>query len=825
MAKKSSTHSKIGKSYTAYSGKIVTGGMRMSSQDISNWVRAINAAKSKTPKRKLLLELFDNIIIDGHLESVMEKRTMSVINKKLVFTEKNKQGEENEMMREMVLETPWMRKLLKYAMDSISYGHSLIELIPKEGMIDDVELIPRMNVVPENGFVMEDIATPDKGAYYREEGFQYYNYLIEVGEPKNLGKLMTAAQYVIYKRGGFGDWAQFAEIFGSPFRVGKYNKYDDDVRKHLETSLETMGSAPYAVIPEGASVDFMDNNQTGKSDIFSKLIEFCRSEISVLYLGQTMTTEDGSSRSQSEVHKEVEEDINMSDMIEMEFILNWQFVPKLRNIGYNIPEGKIHFDQTKALPIEKRIEIDMKVSEKVPYPDEYWYNTYGVDKPTAEEIARKQKEKDEADKTSKKKVATQEPSNLIPIPRPVEIVNAYTPTEADEDYIKEFFDRSTTYSPERLQKELKTLTSGIRKSFPVSVGYMEPDYIAGLMLELNVNRFGFNKSIAIVAELNKALDIEGSYGAFRKKAVEIMGNYDRFLSTEYNDAIATAQNARAFIEQYAKKDLFPYWRYETVGDDRVRLSHDALDGKVFNINDKNTRAFIPPNEHGCRCFKTALTKDEVKKSDIIDFETAKKALGKDFEKMKENGFLVNRGETLEVFNLNKTYLDKLSKKEMADPTVADYTSYGLKTLAAIRAARKLKKVKYNKTDTPKKLLSNFEKNKKVINTVEVNILKDYSGREIAITLKDFKRHLKGAYIEKEYRDKIWNNVKNVLLDPDEVYLLPNNTKVLQYDYLKFYEDEVLVVTVHISKSAGMQIKTWFINKRDESVMRRGILIK
>ncbi|MDB0612685.1 DUF935 family protein [Tenacibaculum maritimum] len=400
--KKTTTHSRIGKAYTAYSGSIKTNGTRMSSQDISNWVKAINAAiNPKNPKRALLYDLYDNIKIDGHLESVMDKRTNSVINKKLLFIEEGKDGEENEFMKKEILETPWMRKLLKLIMSSISYGHALIELILKDGMINDVVLIPRKNVIPETGFLIQDISVPDKGSFFRDETFEYHNYLIEAGEPKSYGKLMTAAQYVIYKRGGIGDLAQFAEVFGSPFRVGKYNKYDDDVRARLENSLEQMGSAPYAVIPEGAAIEFHDNNSSGKSEVFVSIYDICNKEISKLYVGQTMTTEDGSSKSQSETHKEVEEEINYSDMIEVEFLLNWQFLPKLRNIGFPVPEGKVSFDQTKALPIEKRIEIDLKVSEKIPYPDEYWYKTYGVPKPDAKELAEKlklQKEKQEAEK-------------------------------------------------------------------------------------------------------------------------------------------------------------------------------------------------------------------------------------------------------------------------------------------------------------------------------------------------------------------------------------------------------------------------------------------
>ena len=43
---------------------------------------------------------------------------------------------------------------------------------------------------------------------------------------------------MIYKRGGFGDWAEYAEIFGMPFQVAKYNNYDEATRQELIRALE-----------------------------------------------------------------------------------------------------------------------------------------------------------------------------------------------------------------------------------------------------------------------------------------------------------------------------------------------------------------------------------------------------------------------------------------------------------------------------------------------------------------------------------------------------------------------------------------------------------
>ncbi|MFL0089868.1 DUF935 family protein [Tenacibaculum maritimum] len=822
--KKTTTHSRIGKSYTAYSGTIKTNGVRMSSQDISNWVKAINAAiNPKNPKRALLYDLYDNIKVDGHLESVMDKRTNAVINKKLIFTEKGKDGQVNEFMKDQILDTPWMRKLLKLIMSSVSFGHALIELVIKDGMISDVELIPRKNVVPETGFLIQDISVPDKGTFYRDEAFEYHNYLIEAGDTKTYGKLMNAAQYIIYKRGAFGDWAQFAEMFGSPFRVGKYNKYDDDVRAKLENALEEMGTAPYAVIPEGASVEFHDNNSAGKSEVFKDLIDICNKEISKLYVGQTMTTEDGSSKSQSETHKEVEEEINYSDMIEVEFLLNWQFLPKIRNIGYPIPEGKITFDQTKALPIEKRIEIDLKVSEKIFYPDAYWYKTYGVPKPDAKELAEKLKKQEEV--AEKKKIDY----NLNPQPQNIfsetPLVNTYELTDEDEQYINDFYNKKVTFSKGAFTATLDKLKKAVRDQFDVKSSYLQPDYIAGTMMEINLNQFGFNKYVAQVYELNKALDIDESYATFRKKAIAILGKFDAYLEIEYNTAIAKAQNAASYIRQYKDKQTFPYWRYDTMEDEQVRASHEALNGKTFSIDDVKARSLTPPLEFGCRCTRTALRKDQVKKNEVITFDKASKILGDDIKKMKENGFLNNPGETLEIFDLNTHYIDQISNNENLQASNINFSHYGLKTISELRDTNSYKSLKRDPKATRKTILSTFDKNKKVIDNKEVVLYKDFSSREVALEKNILEKNLVNEYLTKGYeRDKIFGNLKEVLNSPDEVYLRKYKS-TLQYTYVKVYDQDVMIVIVTIDKKTGMKIKSWYKNTQTEKSIRKGILIK
>lgn len=354
--------------------KLTVTQIRRASQDIDSWRGAIRSAESVYfPKRTMLYDLYSEILLDGHLTAVIEKRKLSITNSPLVYIE---EGNVNDEITALT-STEEFINIIHYIIESKIWGHSLIELSFDNNTLIPV-LIPRKHVIPELGIIVR-YQTEITGFGYRE--YPYTNYLLEVGEKDNLGLLMKAAQYVIYKRGGFGDWAQYTELFGMPFRIAKYDGYDDKTRTDLESALKAAGSAAYVVIPKEADLQFIQNNTTGSSVLYETLISVCNKELSKLILGQTMTTEAGGSMAQAKVHAEVEKEFHHADKLFVKNILNDKLKPLLEKHGYNMGKGKFIFLDKENIDKKTKLEMDLKLAEKIKIDDSYFYENYDIPLP------------------------------------------------------------------------------------------------------------------------------------------------------------------------------------------------------------------------------------------------------------------------------------------------------------------------------------------------------------------------------------------------------------------------------------------------------------
>lgn len=166
----------------------------------------------------------------------------------------------------------------------------------------------------------------------------------------------------------------------------------------------------------------------------------------------------------------------------------------------------------------------------------------------------------------------------------------------------------------------KALTEGYSKSL-ANVDYTTPDFEMLRQLQANVWSFSCAADYQMVKDLSAALiDNEGkqrSFNDFKAEAEKIGKTFNKTrLEVEYNHAVATSQMASNWVGYQQNKDIAPNLKYTTVGDDRVRQAHKALNGIIRPIDDPFWNIHYPPNDWGCRCDTQAVDDEptEIKKA-------------------------------------------------------------------------------------------------------------------------------------------------------------------------------------------------------------------
>lgn len=346
---------------------------RLWRKEISDWQHARYALyNAETPRTFPMQEVYEDIMLDGHLTGITENRTLRTTNKNFIFEiDKIK----NDKLTEFIEAKNWFENVLEWSHQSAYHGYSLIYI--KEflkGEIKEVELIPRGLVIPQHKVLLYNIDA-DKGIDFSEID----DILLYAQFYGNVGLLEKAAVYTILKRHSWGSWDEFEELFGVPIRIAKIASQSETVKNEVAGWLEDMGSAPYGVFPMGTEIEIKENSKADSFNVFYKKIEALDKELSKLVLHQTMTTENGSSKAQGGVHENTLGEVIKADEKKMLAFLNDKLVPAMRKLGYAIPSNaKIAVEKTTDP--NNQITIDgVLLKAKYVLKKDYIEETYGVE--------------------------------------------------------------------------------------------------------------------------------------------------------------------------------------------------------------------------------------------------------------------------------------------------------------------------------------------------------------------------------------------------------------------------------------------------------------
>jgi hypothetical protein len=355
--------------------------------DLGAYKQAVSSAENVDYTHRVrLYDIYDNILLDPHLGSVIQKRKAAILGSPIEF---RRQGIPDERINDNI-KSPWFYRFIGDVMDAKFWGLTMVQFYVNDKGWLDYTLVPRKHIDPQLQLI------------HRRQGditgisFSEYPNLLLVEGPERLGRLASCAPYVIWKNGTMGDWAEFSEIFGMPIREYTYDASDEESRRRTMADAVAGGSNQVYVHPEGSHLNFVEaGNKTGSADVYDKLVERCNSELSKAILSNTLTTEASETGTQAlgTVHKEVEESLTKDDMVFVLNVLNYDMTDIFRNLGIDTEGGEFCFVEPEKLSATEKADLFRKALDMgLPIDDDYMYEQLGIEKPADYASIKKEQE-------------------------------------------------------------------------------------------------------------------------------------------------------------------------------------------------------------------------------------------------------------------------------------------------------------------------------------------------------------------------------------------------------------------------------------------------
>ena len=327
-------------------------------------------ANQGNPLRQM--ELFEEMEEkDTHLFSVLSKRRGSVtgLDYEIAPASQDKKDLEiAEFVESQITGLANLEEAFKDIADGIGKGYSAMELF--WDVKDGRNVVRHLNRIEQQRFIWKSAteprlltkANPYDGIELKPFKFMLHVHKTKSGHPARQGLMRICAWMYLFKNFDIKSWVKFAEIFGIPLRLGKYDSgaTPSDKQKLIQ-AVRAIGQDAAGVISKGTEIEFIEAAKNGNADFYDKLAKFCKAEMSIAVLGQTMTTEQGENgaRSLGEVHQGVEDSIQKDDCEQISKSVRRDLIRPLVGFNYGWDVALPWFKFKYEKPEDKNSKADL----------------------------------------------------------------------------------------------------------------------------------------------------------------------------------------------------------------------------------------------------------------------------------------------------------------------------------------------------------------------------------------------------------------------------------------------------------------------------------
>lgn len=323
-------------------------------QQLSDWGESVKLAEYiHLPQRWNLLDLYHNIVIDEHVTALTDTIQYRVTQTPFQIVDKN--GNEKEETKKL-FEKSWFYDFVCFALEADYWGFSLIqfnELI--DGVFSDVDNVNRYHIRPEKSGVSKDKFQTEPDIFYNKKPYEDWTIFLE--SKIHLGRFNNIAKKFILKREVNQFWAVYNELFTTPYFWVKTDMANKKHRKDLQSWLQNRKHSGYAIVGLEEEIGAISNGGQGYKS-YEDFENNANNAMTKAFLGQTMVMEDGSSRSQAEVHERQMYAFIESRRVWLSYVINEQLIPMMNNLGIEISkDDKFMWVPKEFLTVKEYAEI------------------------------------------------------------------------------------------------------------------------------------------------------------------------------------------------------------------------------------------------------------------------------------------------------------------------------------------------------------------------------------------------------------------------------------------------------------------------------------
>lgn len=343
------------------------------------------------------MELFEEMEgKDPHLFSQLQTRKNAVVGldfEILPFSDDEKDKKVAEFVSDAIYNLESIEDIFIDLLDAIGKGFAVSEIMwkVKDGKvyIDDIKNRHQKRFFWDENDIMKVITEDEPfGIPLPPNKFIIHKYKARSGHPSKAGVLRVIAWMYLFKNYDIKDWVSFCEVFGMPLRLGKYNAgTSEDDKDALMKALVMLGSDAAGIIPDSTDIEFIEASKTTSINVYEALADFCNKEMSKAILGQTLTSEIGSSGSYaaSKTHDGVRQDLIEADCKALAQTIRRDLIRPLVFFNFGItdrlPHLKFHSEPPEDLEKSAKTYSVLIKEIGLPVAEEHIYEKFGIPKP------------------------------------------------------------------------------------------------------------------------------------------------------------------------------------------------------------------------------------------------------------------------------------------------------------------------------------------------------------------------------------------------------------------------------------------------------------